>query len=555
MSRCPRSFASIAPRCGLVLAFLALVAMSLSPGPASAAPAFGLLQFKIQHNLATPACLATGSCFLTLEEQGDPAGWLLQLRAASDLATLHWDRAVPWLVFDADPPPGRDRVAYYDARLDAPTVAWLDAFAAHFAAMGRGYLAVSLLDGDRARLSALHLGAGVERRFATRCPDFWPGSQIFVDPGTGPIAFDLARSYRNFVLYLARKLGPDYLALMVEANLIETTCPARAEGLYALYRWLHDQVEAELGPGPLLFATLTLPELLGYDHEACYPTAAFTPCSLTSAPPARPASVAACFPVQRAAIDALDQGGRLDVLALSFYPDGLEMRRVAGELPQLRAFPLPAWNAGGSCFASRSLAEPIDPMAAIDRLGWGGPIAIAETSARACATPLYVEVPASGGGTTPWVFEAPGSPASQAAWVAHTYQAAVDRDFVFYVHSFLRDYPPIGTWIAESGALAPEIQALFNTWPCSGLQTADGRWKPEMLAVGLPEPGLGAGLAAGLVGLIGLARERPRAAGRCRRGLRGGRPEGREGRGLRESPLQFDWQSPKRRATQPPSDR
>lgn len=520
MSRNPRLLASsvvLAPPAGLrglvfaAIAALAALATSLLPGPAFAAPAFGLLQFKIEHNLETPACLATGSCFLRLEEEADPAGWLSQIRGASDLATLHWDRAVPWLVFDVDPPPGVDRVAYYDGRLDVPTVAWLDAFAAHFAAMGRGYLAVSLLDGERDRLSALHLGAGVERRFTTRCPDFAPGSQITVDPGTGPVAFDLARSYRNFVLYLARKLGPDYLALMVEVNWIGKTCPTRAEGLYSLYRWLHDQVEAELGSAPLLFATLTLPELLAYDHDACYPTAAFTTCGGPPAAPAAPASIAACYPVDRSAIDAFDQGGRLDVLALSFYPDGLEMRRVASETPALRAFSVADWNAGDACLARRTLAEPIDPMAAIDRLGWTGPIAIAETSARACATPLYVEVPASGGGTPPLVFEAPGSPASQAAWVAHTYQAAVARDFVFYVHSFLRDYPPLGTWTAESGALAPSIQALFNTWPCSGLQTADGRWKPEMLAIGLPEPGLAVGLAVGLCGLLGAARGRRRA--------------------------------------------
>lgn len=509
MSRSPLPVAALALA---ALASLAPLAVILPSGIAKAEPAFGILQFRTEHDLETPACLETGSCFLRTEPSGDPSAWLAEIRGASDLATLHWDRAVPWLVFDVDPPSGADPVDWYDARLDAPTVAWLDAFAAHFAAMEHGYLAVSLLDGERDRLSALHLGAGSERRFATRCPDFAPGSQIPVDPGSGPVSFDLARSYRNFVLYLARKLAPDELALMVEANLIERTCPARAAGLYALYRWLHDAVEAELGSGPRLFATLTLPELLGYDQAACYPTASFVPCGGPPLPPAPAASEASCFPVRRSAIDALAEGGRLDVLALSFYPDGLGMRRVASESPELRAFSVASWNAGGACLAQRALAEPIDPMAAIDRLGWTGPIAISETSARACATPLYVEVPTGGGTTTPMVFEAPGSPASQAAWVAHTYQAAVARGFVFYVHAFLRDYPPLGTWTAESGILAPTIQALFNTWPCSGLQTVDGRWKPEMLAIGLPEPGLGPGLAIGLFGLFRAARSRSGAA-------------------------------------------
>ena len=515
----PRPRTSLRPRKRVIaLAVAACAAVSaafaLLDSPAAAEPAFGILQFKTEHNLATPACLATGSCFLSLEELDDPAGWLAEIRRVSDLAVLHWDRAVPWLVFDSDPPAGVDRVAWYDARLDAPTVAWIDAFAAHFAAMDSGYLAVSLLDGERDRLSALHLAAGSERRFTTRCPDFSPGAQVTIDPGSGPRTFDLARSYRNFVLYLARKLGPDYLALMVEANLIEQTCPERAAGLYALYRWLHDQVEAELGTGPLLFATLSLPPLLAYDHDACYPGHSFTPCAGPPAlPPPPPQSTEACYSIHRSAIDALALGGRLDLLALSFYPDSLEMRSVPGEDPALRAYLVPAWNAGGQCYAARAFAEPIDPLAAIDRLGWNGPIAISEISARSCATPLYVDVPAGGGGTTPMVFEAPGSPASQAAWIARTYQTAIARDYVFYVHSFLRDYPPIGTWIAEQGILPPSIQALFNTWPCSGLQDPSGAWKPELLAIGLPEPRAVGILGPGCGWLIGLgwARDRRRA--------------------------------------------
>jgi hypothetical protein len=106
--------------------------------------------------------------------------------------------------------------------------------------------------------------------------------------------------------------------------------------------------------------------------------------------------------------------------------------------------------------------------------------------------------------------EAPGSAASQAAWVAHTDQAAVDRDALFYVHAFLRDYPPIGTWIAEQGILAPELQSLLNTWPCSGLQDPSGAWRPERLAIGLPEPTFGASVGLGVVGLLGLVSGRSR---------------------------------------------
>lgn len=516
----------------------AFVALSMAGGTVFAETPLGFLQFKVEHNLESPACLAGGNCALTFEALDSPAPWLAQIRAASGLAVLHWDRALPWLVFDRDPPVGVDPVVWFDARLDAPTVAYVDAFAAHFAALEKGYLAVSILSGQRDRLAPLHLAPGRARDFATRCPSFAPGTQPTIDPGNGPQTFDLARSYRNFVLYLARKLEPDYVALMVEANLIETTCPARAAELYALYRAIHDEVESALGPAPLLFATLSLPPLLAYDRAACYPTAAFVSCNEAPLPPAIPMSEGVCFPTNPTSIDALALGGRLDVLALSFYPDGLEMRRVPSELPRTRAFLVPDWNSGGACTAALSFSEAIDPMAAIDRLGWTGPIAIAETSARSCATPLYLEVPGTGG-ATPYVFEAPGSAASQAGWVAHTYHAAVDRDALFYVHAFLRDYPPIGTWIAEQGILAPELQSLLNTWPCSGLQDPSGAWKPEMLAIGLPEPASGVSFGLGVVGLFGLA------SGRSRRRRRGESPV----------PLQFGWQSPKRRATQRPSGR
>lgn len=52
----------------------------------------------------------------------------------------------------------------------------------------------------------------------------------------GPVSasFDLERSYTNFVMYLYDKLHPDYLALMVEANLfkeLEAPCPANWDAL------------------------------------------------------------------------------------------------------------------------------------------------------------------------------------------------------------------------------------------------------------------------------------------------------------------------------------
>ncbi len=80
--------------------------------------------------------------------------------------------------------------------------------------------------------------------------------------------------------------------------------------------------------------------------------------------------------------------------------------------------------------------------------------------------------------------------------------------FIFYLHSFLRDYPPVGPWTVEQGVLPLEVQQLFNIWPCSGLQDANGQWKPEMAAIGLPEPapGTSVGVAVVFAALLAVGR-------------------------------------------------
>ena len=477
--------------------------------PAGAVPEFGILQFKVEHTLETAACLTSGTCTLSFEEFDDTAAWLAEIRANSDLAVFHWDRGIPWLTFDVDPPTGIDRVAFYESQLDPPTLAWIDAFAIHFEAMGRGYLSVSILSGERNRLAALHLGLEDQQDFPTSCPSFAPGTQVSVDLGSGPISFDLERSYRNFLLYLATKLTPDYLAIMVEANSIEKDCPTRADGLYALYRSVHDDLEAEIGQEVLLFATLAYLPLLEYERQTCFPTSSFVPCGTPPGAPASNAGAEQCYPTNSSAIDALNLGGRLDLLALSFYPDSLEMNPVPDERAETSAYSLSDWDAGSQCTATLYWADPLDPMAALDRLGWTGPVAIAETSARSCVSPLRFDLVAPGDMTpAPMVFELAGSPASQAAWVSQTYQAAIDRGFIFYLHSFLRDYPPVGPWTVEQGVLPLEVQQLFNIWPCSGLQDANGQWKPEMAAIGLPEPapGTSVGVAVVFAALLAVGR-------------------------------------------------
>lgn len=491
----------------LATACLWMSVWTSAAGVAGAFPEIGVLQFKVEHNLETPACLASGSCFLEFEELDQPAPWLAEIRTASTLGVLHWDRGIPWLAFDPNPPPGVSRVAFYETRLDASTVNWINAYASHFQLIGKSYVAVSILNGARNGLAPLMLGPGDTRDVAGLCPSFSPGTTFVVDPGTGPVAFDLERSYRNFLLYLFDKLGPDYFGLMVEANLIEESCAGSAPSLYALYRSLHDEIEGEIGSSPLLFATLSYPPLLDYAREACFPTAAFQPCG--SPPPPSPpnAGIEACFPMQLGPIDALNQGGRLDVLALSFYPDSLEMNPLPSEVLETRYYPLADWNAGAVCDAALAWPDVFDPMAGIARLGWTGPIAIAETSARSCPSPLRFDLPGLG----PSVLEVDGTPTSQAAWTDRTLQSAIDHDALFYLHSFMRDYPPVGVWTVGQGVIPVSAQSIFNIWPCSGLQDVTGALKPEMEAIGLPEPGLVPGLVSGFALLLAAGGGRKRA--------------------------------------------
>jgi hypothetical protein len=201
--------------------------------------------------------------------------------------------------------------------------------------MDLGFLAVSILSGERSQIAPLLLGDGTALDIPGVCPEIASGVQVTVSPGGAPQVFDLERSYRNFLLYLIAKLGPDYIALMVEANLFTEFCPGRADAFYALYRSLYDSVRAAVGPDPMLFATLSYLHLLAYDPIACFGGQNFVSCKSGRPPAPTPISSEACYPTDRSAIDALEQGDRLDLLALSFYPDALEMKPPGanGRLP------------------------------------------------------------------------------------------------------------------------------------------------------------------------------------------------------------------------------
>jgi hypothetical protein len=112
-------------------------------------PLMGMLQFRIRHNLQDDSCVGRGDCFYAIEEEDQTAAWLAQIAADSDLAVLHWDRAVPWLAFDADPPLGTSRTDFFDARIDDKLRSWINDYAAHFASLTYSYLAVGPLHGLR----------------------------------------------------------------------------------------------------------------------------------------------------------------------------------------------------------------------------------------------------------------------------------------------------------------------------------------------------------------------------------------------------------------------
>jgi hypothetical protein len=103
-------------------------------------------------------------------------------------------------------------------------------------------------------------------------------------------------------------------------------CPARWQGLVRLYRNIYDTVRPQADSRTKIFATLTLQQLLGYGTEICHGPLVFETCTGDPAPSAFAAPVPEiCYPLDLSAISDLDQGNRLEILALSFFPDGLMM--------------------------------------------------------------------------------------------------------------------------------------------------------------------------------------------------------------------------------------
>lgn len=429
----------------------------------------GLLQFYPRHNIQNDACLPD-DCFLMMEEETDTESWLGELSTVSNMAVLHWDRAIPWLAFDENPPQGVSHSEFFDGRIDDTLRKWINAFAAHFEVMPSGYLAVSILNGQRTGLQPFRVDDTRTVEVTDACPVLAPGTQVefYYDFGSGETtaSFDLERSYTNFVMYLYEKLQPEYLALMVEVNWfkeISASCSENWYGLVQLYRQIYDVMRPHVDSRTKVFATVAFQPLLDYDFETCHGPIAFEPCTGDPALPAYSGPDSeACYPLDLSAIDDLDQGDRLELLALSFYPDALLMD--VGDDNLLELFP-EEWDGVSEC-ELRILTTPfLDPVAALDRFDWTKPIAIAELGARSNRTVQFVDG---------WLSMPPADPTSQAFWLDHFLTAAKERHFEFYVQSFLYDYEAIGPWTVDVGLLDADIYSLFNNFAYMGIYDAQG---------------------------------------------------------------------------------
>ncbi len=430
----------------------------------------GVLQFRTQHNLQDDTCLPD-FCHLTMEEETDTGAWLDDLATISNMAVLHWDRAIPWLAFDENPPQGVSRVDFYGGRIDDRLRSWIDAFAAHFERMPSGYLAVSILNGQRDGLQPYRVDESQTAEVTGACPVVAPGTQVQFqfDPGGGQVtaSFDLERSYTNFVMYLYDKLQPDYLALMVEVNLYKempAPCPDHWDGLVQLYRHVYDTVRPQVDSRVKVFATLTYQHLLGYDIDACHGSLAFVSCS-DDDPTASAYAVPdpeTCYPLDLSTLDDLDQGNRLEILALSFYPDALMMDVAEDNLVKL--YP-EDWDGIGECDFRAHATPYLDPTAALDRFNWTKPMAIAELGARSNRTIQF-----NGG----YLVLPPADLTSQSFWLNLFLRTAQERRFEFYVQSFSNDYDAIGPWTVHYGILDAGLYSLFNNFAFMGLYDTQG---------------------------------------------------------------------------------
>ncbi len=457
-------------------------------------PALGILQFQVTHNLTDDRCLDDGSCSLSMEVSNDHLEpWLDELQDNSNMPVVHWDGPIPWLVFDEDCSNSQDPVTFYEARLTKNWVDRLDAFARYFARALGGYLAVSLLNGTRNGIQALdNLDGEKALPVAGTCPDLSPGRTMVVQvPGTnGPQEhiFEIYRAYRNFLRYLTEKLHPRYVGLLVEANLYAQLCPGQWGSLVQFYRSLYDEIRADVGPDVALFATLTYKELLGYEPENCMTLDVQSCMGPTDPVQYSTPDPLLCFPLNLGPMHDLDEGRRLDFLALSFYPDALLMRTPQAQT-WVEVYPAD-WDGQSDCLYRIPTVPFLNPFQALDRIGWDRPVVLSEYGARSCPVTMVHE-----NGTDTSILLLPGSETTQHSWLLLALDEARRRHFPFFVAPFLRDYPPLGLWVYQQGVMPALLLSLFNNFACMGLSQADGDpkdaiaelWREYLLSVADPD--------------------------------------------------------------------
>jgi hypothetical protein len=286
-------------------------------------------------------------------------------------------------------------------------------------------------------------------------------------------SFNLERSYTNFVLYLYEKLQPDYFAINVEINIFKELCPAKWNGMVELYRSVYDTVRATVHPQTKVFTTVAFQNLLDYELENCQSPLAFEECTDESTPPNyQVPDPLRCFPLDLSAISDLDHGDRLEILALSFYPDSMLMG--VGTENFINVYP-EDWDGSSNCLMRAQALPFVDPVAALDRFGWEKPVAIAELGARSCRTLQFFN-----DGETRFLTQPPGNLASQAFWLNHFLESARERKFEFYVQVYLQDYYPIGPWTVNQGVLSESLYNIFNIFPCMGLYDENGMVKESV---------------------------------------------------------------------------
>ena len=437
-------------------------------------PAQGVLQLRVTHNMAEPGCLGLGNCQLEFEAPAaETLNWVEALSQHGTMPVLHWDRPMPWIAFSEDPT--GDMVDFYNGRMPAELLAYVDAYAAAFS-VGGGYLALTPLSGARDAVKPQFIANG-EVHVGQICDSMASDEVFSVDlgDGTGPQEFNLGVSYLNFVRYMVQRLQPAYLALGIEVNLYEEKC-AGHEGAFddfaSLYRSTYDQLRQD-GVSIPIFGTFTLVELLGYHEDHCQGPLDFTSCD--SARPELPSPTPeTCFPVHRTSVDVFDEGGRLDILALSYYPDRLNTN-VEGDVIMMQSADS---GQDGECLAVSHLYDVPDPLEHLGLLGWDKAMAFAEIGAHSCTVPIYF--PALNPGDNPFLLVLPGSISRQAHHLSKIMDAAAAHKMPFVVNAFLNDFLPVLPAVAQEEVLPPSIVALVNAFSCMGLRDVGGTPKTEL---------------------------------------------------------------------------